>query len=233
MKLNADPATLRSAFSSATPFPHVVIDRLFPEEALNRVLATFPLPQDPEWERFDNPREHKLGNRRGLLQADEALCTFLMALNSAPMLDFLERLTGIPNLIPDPDFGGGGLHQIVRGGFLKIHADFNWHPKLQADRRLNMLLYLNKDWKEEYGGHLELWDRELRRAEKAILPLFNRTVIFATTDYSFHGHPQPLDCPEGLSRKSVSIYYYTHGRPEAERSSPHDTLFPEIPRTEP
>jgi Rps23 Pro-64 3,4-dihydroxylase Tpa1-like proline 4-hydroxylase len=141
------------------------------------------------------------------------------------MLLWLEALTGIEGLIPAPYFGGGGLHQIEPGGFLKIHADFNVHPKLKLDRRLNMLVYLNKDWRDEYGGHLELWDRDLSACRKKILPSFNRTVIFSTTDTSFHGHPHPLTAPVGMSRKSVSLYYYTAGRPEAERSAPHDTLF--------
>ena len=106
-----------------------------------------------------------------------------------------------------------------------MHTDFNWHPKLRLDRRLNLLVYLNKDWKEEYGGHLELWDREMSHCEQKILPVFNRTVVFSTTDFSYHGHPTPLACPEGMSRKSVSFYYYTNGRPEEERSAPHDTIF--------
>ena len=155
----------------------------------------------------------------------ENLRRFLAFLNSAPMLEFLEALTGIEGLIPDPYFGGAGPHQSSRGGFLKIHADFNWHPKLQLDRRVNMLVYLNKDWREEYGGHLELWDREVSRCEQKVLPVFNRTAIFNTTDFSFHGHPAPMTCPPEMTRKSISMYYYTNGRPEEERSAPHDTVF--------
>jgi hypothetical protein len=227
--LQADPDSLRGSFRGAAPFPHIVIDRLFPDEALERVLAVFPSPGAQEWRRFDNSQEKKLGSLPGLLEADPAIAGLLAALNAPPMLEFLERLTGIDGLIPDPYFGGGGLHQIVRGGFLKVHADFNWHPKLRLDRRLNLLIYLNKDWREEYGGHLELWDRSLKRAEKAILPVFNRTVVFATTDSSYHGHPRPLTCPEGMTRKSISLYYYSNGRPESEKSAPHDTVFPETP----
>ncbi len=106
-----------------------------------------------------------------------------------------------------------------------FHADFNVHPKLKLDRRLNMLIYLNKDWREDYGGHLELWNRGGKECRKRILPIFNRTVVFSTTDTSFHGHPLPLTAPPGITRKSVSLYYYTAGRPAEERSTPHDTLF--------
>ena len=229
LPLQADPDQLRGSFQGARPFPHVVIDGLFPDEMLERVLAAFPPPGAGDWRRFDNSQEKKLGSQPGLPDVDEGVTGLLNALNAPPMLEFLERLTGIDGLIPDPYFGGGGLHQILPGGFLKVHADFNWHPKLRLDRRLNLLIYLNKDWREEYGGHLQLWDRGLEQAEKAILPVFNRSVVFATTDTSYHGHPDPLACPEGMTRKSISLYYYSNGRPESERSAPHDTVFRETP----
>ena len=221
----ADPESLRDQFRGAEPFPHVVLDGLFEDAALDRVLAAFPPPDSAVWRLFDNPRERKLGIREGLGWEDERIAAFLLAASAPPMLEFLERLSGIDGLVPDPYFAGGGLHQIVRGGFLKVHADFNWHPKLRLDRRLNVLVYLNRDWREEYGGALELWEPEGKRAAKSILPVFNRTVIFATSDTSLHGHPRPLQCPEDRSRKSISLYYYTNGRPEEERSAPHDTRF--------
>jgi hypothetical protein len=226
LELRATPQGLRDGYASASPFPHVVLDDLFPDEVLERVVFDFPQPDDPAWGRFDNPNEKKLGNYRRLLDTSAAIQGFLTALNSAEMLEFLETLTGIDGLIPDPYFGGGALHQIVRGGFLKVHADFNWHPKLRLDRRLNVLIYLNRGWKAEYGGALELWNREMTRPEKTILPVFNRTVVFSTTDASYHGHPHPLACPETVTRKSVSLYYYSNGRPDEEKSPPHDTLFP-------
>ena len=176
--------------------------------------------------RFDNEQEKKLGFFHESSTITDTVRRFLDAMNGFEMLLFLERLTGIEGLIPDPYFGGGGLHQIEPGGFLKVHADFNVHPKLHLDRRLNMLIYLNKDWREEYGGHLELWDRDrTRTCRERILPVFNRTVVFSTTDTSFHGHPHPLTSPPGVTRKSVSLYYYTAGRPRGEESEAHDTLF--------
>ncbi|NEN95926.1 MAG: 2OG-Fe(II) oxygenase, partial [Moorea sp. SIO3I7] len=126
-----------------------------------------------------------------------------------------------------PHFVGGGLHQIEKGGYLKIHADFNRHTKLRLDRRLNLLIYLNKDWQEDYGGHFEMWDTEMTQSQKKILPVFNRCVIFSTTDFSYHGHPEPLTCPEGRTRKSLALYYYSNGRPaeELSKSGDHSTLF--------
>lgn len=225
-RLNADPAALREQYVNARPFPHIVVDNLFPKAVLDEVLDDFPRPDEIAWRKFDNPTEKKLGYwHENPLRPRIQL--FLYEMNSAPLLQFLEALTGIEGLVSDPYYGGAGPHQIERGGFLKVHVDFNWHPLLRLDRRLNLLVYLNKDWKEEYGGHLELWNRDVSRCEQKVLPVFNRTVVFSTTDFSYHGHPTPLACPEGWTRKSVSFYYYSNGRPDEERSAPHDTIFRE------
>jgi Rps23 Pro-64 3,4-dihydroxylase Tpa1-like proline 4-hydroxylase len=188
------------------------------------VLAEFPQPGAIDWQRFDNAQEIKL--------ASAAERTFgpvtrllLYHLNSITFLEFLSKVTGIANLISDPCFDGGGLHQIVRGGKLAIHADFNKHPRYGLDRRLNVLLYLNRDWHESYGGYLELWNRDMTRCEARVLPLFNRLMIFGTTDFTYHGHPEPLACPAGMTRKSLALYYFTNGRPAEEVSPDHSTLF--------
>jgi len=230
MKLLADPHALHPQYASAQPFAHIVMDGLFPDAVLAGVLADFPRPEEMR-ARFDNATEKKLGHTYETPLRDHVR-DFLWAMSSAPVLQFLAALTGIEGLIPDPYFGGAGPHQIVPGGFLKVHVDFNWHPLLKLDRRLNLLVYLNEDWREEYGGHLELWNRDVTRCVQKILPVFNRTVVFSTTDFSFHGHPTPLACPEGRTRKSVSFYYYTNGRPEEERSAPHDTIFRQTPDEE-
>jgi len=225
--LHYDPLALRDQYACAEPFPHIVLDGLFDDADLDIVLREFPSAEATRWMKFDNPQEKKLGFYHELSEIKPPVRRFLDAMNGFEMLTFLERLTGIEGLIPDPYFGGGGLHQIEAGGFLKIHADFNVHPKLKIDRRLNMLIYLNRDWRDEYGGHLELWDAAMRSCVKRILPAFNRTVIFTTTDTSYHGHPDPLTPPPGQTRKSVSLYYYTAGRPDVERSAPHQTIFRE------
>ena len=225
--LNYDPRTLREQYEDADPFPHIVLDGLFEADDLERVLAEFPTPEQMRWRRFESPLEKKLGYYHEDSAISSNVRAFLDAMNGFEMLLWLEAVTGMDGLIPDPYFGGGGLHQIEPGGFLKIHADFNVHPKLKIDRRLNMLVYLNKDWREEWGGHLELWTPDMSECRKRIAPLFNRTVIFSTTDTSYHGHPHPLTSPVGVTRKSVSLYYYTAGRPKEEQSPPHDTIFKE------
>jgi Rps23 Pro-64 3,4-dihydroxylase Tpa1-like proline 4-hydroxylase len=225
LNLSYDANALRSSYLSADPFPHIVLDGLFDDASLETVLADFPRPEETRWLEFDSPTEKKLGYYHERSTISDRVRRFLDAMNGFEMLLWLEGLTGIEGLIPDPYFGGGGLHQIEPGGFLKVHADFNVHPKLKVDRRLNMLVYLNRGWQEEWGGHLELWDASATECRTRIAPVFNRTVVFSTTDTSFHGHPHPLQSPPGVTRKSVSLYYYTAGRPEEERSAPHDTIF--------
>jgi Rps23 Pro-64 3,4-dihydroxylase Tpa1-like proline 4-hydroxylase len=223
--LQAIATRLGPVYRDAQPFPHVVIDDFLPADHLDEVVDELSgAGEISHTQRFDTAEERKLAtdDESHLPPAARHLLT---QFNSAVFIEFLEKLTGIDGLIPDPHFTGGGFHEIERGGFLKIHADFNKHRRLRLDRRLNLLLYLNRDWKEEYGGHLELWSRDMKTAEHRILPVFNRCVIFSTTDFSYHGHPEPLTAPEGVSRRSLALYYYTSGRPEEETSDDHGTLF--------
>jgi len=226
--LKALAETHRVAYSEAKPFPHIVVDDFLNEEILSDVLDEFPGPEAVNWGRFHNPSEKKLALRDETQMGHNTRRLF-HSLNSSVFVSFLEALTGIEGLIPDPYLWGGGLHQIKKGGFLKVHADFNWYSKLRLDRRLNILIYLNRDWKEEYGGHLELWNKEMTRCEKKISPIFNRCVVFTTTDHSFHGHPDPLNCLDNQTRKSLALYYYTNGRPADEASPVHTTLFQRRP----
>lgn len=224
-KLNELALKHRDEYANAQPFPHIVIDNFFPEEVLNDILNEYPKSGDIDWQKFENKAEKKLANKHERYMGDHTR-SLLYQLNSSTFITFLETLTGIGGIIPDPHFEGGGLHQIERGGYLKVHADFNRHTRMRLDRRLNLLLYLNKDWKEEYGGYLELWDTAMTRCEKKILPIFNRFVLFTTTDFTYHGHPEPLTCPEGWTRKSLALYYYTNGRPASEvTGKEHSTLF--------
>lgn len=201
---------------------------MFDVNYLNRVTGLFPRPKDLEWLTYNNIFERKLlENRLHKLPAEfQAL---LAQFNSGPFVEFLEQLTGLGGLIPDPHYWGGGLHQIQTGGKLDIHADFNIHPKLKIDRRVNVLLYLNRGWKEEWGGQLELWDNAMTKKQVSIAPTFNRMVVFNNTDFSFHGHPEPLTCPPDVTRKSMALYYYTNGRPEEEKSPHHSVLYQRRP----
>ena len=217
----------RDKYVTAKPFPHIYLDNVFPEEVLNQILNEFPNSNQIDWQTYQNKNEVKLASRDEEKFGDVTR-HFIHILNSKPFISFLEELTGIKNLIPDQELEGGGLHQILKGGLLRIHADFNKHPRTNLDRRLNVLIYLNKDWQEEFGGHFELWDEKMEKADVKILPLFNRMAIFSTTSKSYHGHPDPLNCPEDRSRKSIAMYYYSNGRPAEEIDDTlgkHSTLF--------
>ncbi|HKV40002.1 MAG TPA: 2OG-Fe(II) oxygenase [Blastocatellia bacterium] len=220
--------SLAPVYRTASPFPHIVVDDFLPEAALAAALDAFPKPRTIAHREYDDERQAKLEYNSPDRMA-EPLRDILFFLNSHVALGFLEKLTGISGLISDPYYIGGGLHQIERGGFLAVHADFNKLEKLNLDRRLNALIYLNRDWKEEYGGHLELWDRSMSACAKRVLPIFNRLVVFSTTEHSFHGHPIPLSCPANRTRRSIATYYYTNGRPEEEESAPHSTLWQSRP----
>jgi hypothetical protein len=209
------------------PFPNIYFDDFFNAAELKAVLDEFPDLTQKADIKFDDPNQVKLASK-GEYRFGPKTKEFMHYLNSQPFLEFLSTLTGIENLIPDPFFEGGGCHQIQPGGMLKIHADFNKHPKTKLDRRLNVLIYLNENWREDYGGHFELWDKEMKESRKKILPLFNRMAMFSTTSDSFHGHPNPLTCPPDRTRKSMALYYYTNGRPEEEiiqGIGDHTTIF--------
>lgn len=206
---------LHQSYAAAEPFPNAVIDDFLPLEAAERILDEFPTPDSPVWldwttrDTAHQPKKLGIGHISRMGSAAPFTQEVLQAFNSFPMIDFLERLTGIDGLVPDPHFIGGGLHQILPGGQLKIHSDFSFHDKLKLYRRINLLLYLNRDWRPEYGGDLELWDAGMSQRVKAIAPLFNRCVVFNTDRTSFHGHPDPLPAPDGVTRKSIALYYYT------------------------
>lgn len=206
-------------YQKAHPFPHIYLDGFFDPEFLKSVLAEFPdVDKLKDKLQYTNPNEIKLATKgeRAFGENTKKLVHFL---NSEPFLEFLQELTGIEEtLIPDPYLDGGGFHEIKPGGFLKLHVDFHKHKKLGLSRRLNFLVYLNEDWEESYGGHFELWEKDMSKGAVKILPLFNRIAMFSTTGDSWHGHPDPLTCPPDRSRKSLALYYYTNGRPESEVS---------------
>lgn len=206
-------------YIDGNPFPNISFTNFFNEEKLDEVLHEFPDLSVGNQLKHHNPNEIKLASR-GESTFGEKTKSFMHFLNSQPFLEFLQKLTNITEpLLPDPYFEGGGCHEIIPGGFLKVHADFNKNRLTNLDRRLNVLVYLNKDWEDSYGGHFELWDKDMTRCVKKIRPDFNTMALFSTTDFSYHGHPDPLTCPPDRSRRSVALYYYTNGRPQSEISS--------------
>ena len=207
-------------YQKAKPFPNIVLKNFFKDDFLNTILKEFPdLSSLSKSQSYEEKNEIKLSNNK-YNTFPPTIKLFIDFLNSENFLSFIQDLTSIKEkLVADPDLEGGGLHEIKRGGVLKIHTDFNRHPVRDLDRRINILIYLNKEWLESYGGHLELWNQDVSRCEKKILPSFNSMAIFSTTDFSNHGHPDPLVCPKEISRKSVALYYFSSGRPKNEISN--------------
>jgi len=199
--------TWETDYKNAIPFPNIVLENFLPEDIIQEILSKFPTSNI-----LDNFNDNKQNNKR-TFNPTELESYFLKSIfnefNSKRFLTFLEELTGIKGLIPDPDFLGGGFHETFNGGHLGIHADFNIHKRLNLYRRINVLIYLNNDWEDSFGGNLELWDKKMQSNIKSIAPIMNRCVIFNTDIDSYHGHPDPLSAPDNITRKSIALYYYT------------------------
>lgn len=211
-------------YRRAHPFPHIVVDDLFSSQLLERVLEEFESMDRGGWHRSDASHERKWSTE-DVRQLGPFTSALIAQLNGGSFVRVLEELTGIAGLLPDPHLRGGGLHEIRQGGLLGVHADFNIHPRLKVYRRLNLLIYLNKDWQPTWGGALELWDRSGKQCVREIQPIFGRAVLFDTSNFSYHGHPHPLACPPERSRKSVALYYYSAEYPFEEDRAEHGTIF--------
>ena len=205
----AELNVLRQKYRDADPFPHIVLENFLQAETAEEAAMEFPAINSEDWIHYVHINEKKFG-KTDRSTFGPTLWNIVGELNSDRFIRFLSELTGIKGLFADESLEGGGLHQSGRGGFLNIHADFTVHPHHRDWRRqVNVLVYLNKNWKDEYGGHLELWDRKVKRRAQKVAPIFNRCVIFTTGKDTFHGHPEPMTCPAEVTRKSIALYYFT------------------------
>lgn len=206
-------------YQSAQPFPHIVLHDIIDEELLNKVVEEFPdIANSPNQNHVKNYLESK-NYTSGRALFGKATNKLVDYFNSPEWVNILQKITGIQEpLISDEELVGGGLSESGRGGILKLHSDFNNHIKHGWDRRINMLVYLNKDWDEAWGGDIQLWNRELTECVSRAYPHFGTVVIFNTDDYSYHGFPDKITCPEDRRRMSLNIYYYSNGRPEHEKN---------------
>jgi hypothetical protein len=201
-------AARRYEFAAGEPFAHVVIDDLLNPAAADAVLREFNRPEDG-WTFLHHFNEHKR-IFTALDRMGPASRALFAELQSAAFLRSLETLTGIGDLLADPQLDGGGLHETRPGGFLNVHADFLSHTRQRHwSREINLILFLNRDWDESYAGWLELWNADVSRCVRRITPSFNRCVIFRVGRTSFHGVPAGVRCPEGRTRRSIALYYFT------------------------
>jgi Rps23 Pro-64 3,4-dihydroxylase Tpa1-like proline 4-hydroxylase len=232
-KLNGLSQQYADQYQQSIPYPHIYIDDFF--DNLSDVASAFSDLNDIQFYEYNNPLEKKLGYDK-VSMLPQPIFALLTEMNQPEFLQFLEKLTGIEGLIPDPYYRGGGAHQTKRDGKLDIHIDFNIHPKLKLDRRLSVILYLNKDWEQNWNGDFQVWEgykesekHVLVKMHEKIYPLYNRLIVFSTSEKSYHGHPEPLNCPEHITRKSLATYYYTNGRPVEEVADKHSTTYVKLP----
>jgi Rps23 Pro-64 3,4-dihydroxylase Tpa1-like proline 4-hydroxylase len=213
--------SLKKQFDNARPYRHIVVDGLIQNDFAEVLLAHFPKKEDMR-RHYEGINEKK-SEGSYFEKYHPAFTTLRQALASEEFISFLEKVTGIKELMLPDDFRGAGVHQGGDGSFLDIHVDFSVHPVLNLHRRLNFLLFLNKGWKDEYGGKLELWNADVSRCEAEILPIFNRVVIFETSDISYHGYNK-INVPPGVYRNSFFAYFHTpiHDKSKVKY---HDTIF--------
>jgi hypothetical protein len=221
-----DRDALRDRVRQATPFPSLCIDGLLDEGFAHRVADAFPSFEQAA----AMGRQFAALNERGKVQVTdsslfpEPVAELNRALASAEFREILSHAFEIPDLLEDDRLTGGGMHQTGPQGHLDVHVDFNYVPDQQLHRRLNILVYFNRDWKPEWGGEVELWDKDVKVRHHAFLPVFNRCVIFATSKISYHG-VTAVTCPPGNTRKSFAAYYYTREAPANWDGKAHSTIF--------
>ncbi len=197
---------LKEEYSNNLPFSYIKIDNFLNEELVQKIQQEFPRDFSNWWE-YNNPIEVKLAND-DINNFDENIKKIFYLLSSKKLVEIFSKITGIENLEYDPYLHGAGLHAHPRNGRLNIHLDYEKHPILEdKERRLNIILFLNKEWKEEWNGDNQLWDRTMSQCKVKTFPKFNKAIIFQTNDISWHGVPDKIICPEDIYRISLAYYY--------------------------
>ena len=226
-----DTETLAQHFQKAEPFPFIVIDEFLDPQFAREVAASYPSYAEAK----EQGQEFSAVNEKGKVQVTdpaafpEPVKKLNELLASPSFIADLEYITGIQNLLYDTELTGGGMHLTGPRGRLDVHVDFNYVEAHKLHRRLNILVYLNEGWKDEWGGAVELWDEEVRTCVRSLKPVLNRCVVFATSESSFHG-VEPVTCPEGQQRISFAAYYYTREAPAHWNGTKHTTVFKARPK---
>jgi hypothetical protein len=208
-KWNSRLPELSKQYSTNQPFPHIHLTDFLDPRLAQALADEFPVDGTNSWTQYKHHNENKLGMAKRELFPPQ-LRAAADELNSPEFVSWLSSLTGIQGLLPDPSLEGGGLHQSARGGFLNVHTDFSMHHYHRNwRRRVNVILYLNPGWQDDWGGAIEFWEKGMQRCAAKYPPRLNHAVIFTTDERSLHGFPDPLRCPQGVARKSLAFYYYT------------------------
>lgn len=221
-----DVEKLAKSYQTAEPFPHIAISDFLEENFAKEVAGSFPSLQEAQ----AMGRSFSAVNEKGKTQITDSSLFPPPVLKLHELLaseDFLSRLsvlTGIPNLLADPEMVGGGIHETGPRGHLDVHVDFNYIKERELHRRLNVLIYFNDPWEDDWGGNFELWDKTVSKCLTSISPKFNQMCMFTTSDISYHG-VTAVQCPQGHSRKSFAAYYYTREAPEHWDGTANTTIF--------
>ncbi|MFN0047570.1 MAG: 2OG-Fe(II) oxygenase [Cytophagales bacterium] len=211
----------KNDFINATPYKHLVIDNFLKAEFAEQLNDKFPAYEVFN-KKYDGLNERK-AEGSNFEDFDPLFTELRKEIVSTDFCQFISQITGVEDVFVTNDAMGSGLHQGKTGSFLDIHIDFSMHHTANVYRRLNLLIFFNKDWKDEWAGHTELWNAEMTECIKKVRPDFNRAVIFATTGKSYHGYGK-INPPEGINRKSFYSYFYTNQAGE-QNDSYNDTVF--------
>jgi hypothetical protein len=214
----------------AQPYRHIVVDDFLDRRLAEQCVASFPDLDDGCWEHSDDKDIEVKYRTTWASEFDipEGILDAVRILNSSLLLSAMAARIGIPKIVPDPYFSGGGLNVTTHGGLLDVHVDGNYHDATGLNRRLNAIVYLTPGWQPAWGGEFGVYDEKGETCLKKVAPLFNRLVVFDSHDFSFHGLPDPVSFPEGTPRKSIILYYYTKEARPSEHvavKDPHSALW--------
>jgi Rps23 Pro-64 3,4-dihydroxylase Tpa1-like proline 4-hydroxylase len=210
----------------APAFPHVCVDNFLEADFANAIHDSFPSYEEALrlGKSFAAVNEQRKVQITDSAHFPPPIARLNQLLSSPEFVRMVSDMTGVPNLLPDPQLSGGGIHETNHGGHLDVHVDFNFNDNSRVFRRVNLLFYFNRDWKEDYGGVLDLWNEDVSECVGRFVPVFNRMVGFVTSEISWHG-VTPLTCPPGTTRKSFAVYYYTQEPPPDWNGETHSTIF--------
>ena len=212
------------------PFPMVEVDDFLPESLLQEIQEDFPAKEDLTWEtsHIGEVERKRRSTWESIFDVPGSIRDVVTLLNSSIFLRAISEALNIPKLMPDPYFTGGGLNESFRGDYLDVHVDGNYHDASGLHRRVNAILYLNDVWEEAWGGCFGVYERDGTSLARQVVPSANKLIIFDTSDVSYHGYPEPISCPQEVSRRSIILYYYTKSAPHPENvrvQQPHSALW--------
>lgn len=218
----------RHIYSTANHIQHIYGKSFFSAEDTQTILEDWPSIDDSRWNCLQRMVEFGVGKKLEIAkyeQMPQRIASILQKLQTKEFVESIESITGIPNLKSDLDLYGGGMVYTPSGGFLKVHADFNYYEKLKMYRRINLIVYMNELWPSEWKGNIEFWNEEMTLKVLDYPPYVNTFLLFRVNDKAFHGYPEPIQCPANEGRKSLNFYFYST-EPDSEQSiEPHKTIW--------